>query len=106
VSAFNAGGTIGGTEIAGLALNVGGGKFEGVALSQNVTGGAQSALASSAAPSANSTTAASQASDAQKAATSDAQPPADDDQKKLLARRTVLVKYTGRVTVLLPPKAP
>jgi len=106
-SAFNAGGTIGGTEIAGLSLNVGGGKFEGVALSQNVSGGgAQSALASSAAPSVNSTTAAAQGSDMQKAATSDAQPPAEDDTKKLLARRPLLVKYTGRVTVLLPPRSP
>jgi len=105
-SSFNAGGTIGGTEIAGLSLNVSGGKFDGVALSQIVTGGgATSALASSAAPSATSTAAAGQGADAQKAATSDPQPAADDDVKKLLARRPVLVKYTGRVTVILPPRA-
>ena len=64
------------------------------------------ALASSAAPSVNSTTAAAQGSDMQKAATSDAQPPAEDDTKKLLAQRPVVVKYTGRVTVLLPPRSP
>ena len=36
---FNAGGTIGGIAIAGTGINVGSGKFEGEALSQNVSGG-------------------------------------------------------------------
>jgi filamentous hemagglutinin family protein len=106
-SAFNAGGTIGGTEIAGLSLNVGGGKFEGLALSQSVSGGgATSALASTATASPASQTASAQQSEAQQAATSNPQPPADDEDKKRLATRPTLVKYTGRVTVLLPPKAP
>ena len=83
---------------------MGSGKFEGVALSQSVSGGgAQTALATTATASANSQTASAQQSGAQKAGTSDQQAPADDEKKKL--KRPMLVKYTGRVTVLLPPKA-
>jgi hypothetical protein len=89
-----------------VGINVGSGKFEGVALSQSVSGGgAQTALATTATASANSQTASAQATDVQKAQTSDQQPSADDEKKKLLAKRPTLVKYTGRVTVLLPPKA-
>jgi filamentous hemagglutinin family protein len=102
---LNSGGTIGGTVISGGSVNVGSGKFEGVALAQNVSGGgAQSALASTATASANSQGAAAQAADLQKAGTSD-QPAAANDDRNLLAKRPALVKYTGRVTVLLPPKA-
>ncbi|MGA2540350.1 MAG: filamentous hemagglutinin N-terminal domain-containing protein [Verrucomicrobiota bacterium] len=105
-ASFSAGQSISGVAIAGVGINVGSGKFEGVALSQSVSGGgAQTALATSATASANSQTAAAQGADVQKAQTSDQQPSDDDDKKKLLAKRPALVKYTGRVTVLLPPKA-
>jgi filamentous hemagglutinin family protein len=99
--------TISGIAIAGLGLNVSGGKFEGVALSQSVTGGgAQSALATTATASSGSQTAAAQQADAQKAVTSDQTASTNNVDNTLLAKRPGLVKYTGRVTVLLPPKAP
>lgn len=104
-ASFNAGGTVSGIAIAGGAINVGGGKFEGVALAQNVSGGgAVSGLASQATASATSQTAAAQQSDSQKTETSDAlaaSTPTDDDEKKKHGR-PLLAKYTGRVTVILP----
>ena len=102
---FNAGGTIGGIAIAGTGINVGSGKFEGEALSQSVSGGgAVTALATAAAPSASSQGAAAQGADVQKTATSDQQPVEEDQSRKNLANRPLLVKYTGRVTVLLRPR--
>jgi filamentous hemagglutinin family protein len=102
-STFNAAGTITGIAIGGLGISVGSGKFEGVALSQNVSGGgAQSALASSSTASATSQASGAQQAGAQKAETSDALASSDDDDKKRKARGPLLVKYTGRVTVLLP----
>ena len=104
---FNAGGTVGGIEIAGVGINVGSGKFEGVAMAQNVSGGgAVSSLATAAAASPTSQGAAAEQSDIQKTETSTPQPSADDEEKKRLAARATLVKYTGRVTVLLPPNSP
>jgi hypothetical protein len=95
--------TISGIAIAGGGISIGSGKFEGVALSQNVSGGgAQSALASAASASAGSETSAAGEASSQKAETSD-QPTstqADDDLKRARAH-AVLAKYTGRVTVLL-----
>jgi filamentous hemagglutinin family protein len=101
----SSGGTITGTVIAGGGINVAGGTFSGVALSQNVSGGAQSALASAASASVGSQTAAAGEANSQKAETSD-QPTATDadDEKKKGRPHPLLAKYTGRVTVLLPPK--
>jgi filamentous hemagglutinin family protein len=108
---FLAGGTvnfsavsISGIAIGGTGVNVGSGKFEGVALSQNVSGGgAQSALASSATASSTSQSAAAQQDNAQKAATSNPDSTSsDDEEKKRRAQRPLLAKYTGRVTVILP----
>ena len=101
------GGSITGTVIAGGGINVTGGTFAGVALSQNVSGGgAQSALASAATATAGSQTAAAAEASSQKAETSDQPAPADasDDLKKRARAHPLLAKYTGRVTVLLPPK--
>jgi filamentous hemagglutinin family protein len=96
-------GTISGLAIAGGGINIGSGSFQGVALSQSVSGGgAQSALASTASASAGSQTAAAGEANSQKTETSD-QPTstqADDDLKRARAH-AVLAKYTGRVTVLL-----
>jgi filamentous hemagglutinin family protein len=103
---LSANGTITGTIIAGGGINVGGGTFEGVAFSQNVSGGgAQSASPTLASASAGSQTAAAGEASSQKAATSD-QPtsPDTDDDKKRARPHPLLAKYTGRVTVLLPPK--
>ena len=107
IGAFSAGQTISGIAIAGIGINVGSGKFEGEALSQSVTGGgAQSALANTATASTGSQTAAAQQADAQKAQTSDQLASTNNVDNTLLAKRPALVKYTGRVTVLLPPKGP
>ena len=98
--------SISGIAIAGGGINVTGGKFEGVALSQSVSGGgAQSALASAASASTGSQTAAAQEAGSQKAETSD-QPVTTDanDEKKGGRPHPLLAKYTGRVTVLLPAK--
>ncbi len=98
------GGAITGTVIAGGSINVAGGAFAGVALSQNVSGGgAQSALASAATSSAGSQNSAAGEASSQKAETSEQ--PTDtntDDEKK--RPHPMLAKYTGRVTVLLPPR--
>jgi hypothetical protein len=95
--------TISGLAIAGGGISIGSGKFEGVALSQNVSGGgAQSALASAASASAGSETSAAGEASSQKAETS-LQPTTtdtDDDLKRARAH-PLLAKYTGRVTVLL-----
>jgi filamentous hemagglutinin family protein len=102
-SSFGAGGTISGIAIAGGSISVGGGKFEGVALSQNVSGGgATSALASTATASATSQAAGAQAESVQKAGTSDQTASTGDDEKKKTTKGPVLVNYTGRVTVILP----
>jgi hypothetical protein len=99
------GGPILGTVIAGGGINVSG-TFGGVALSQSVSGGgATSALASSASASAGSQTAAAEEASSQKAETSDQPTSTDtDDDKKRARAHPLLAKYTGRVTVLLPPK--
>jgi filamentous hemagglutinin family protein len=103
-SSFNAGGSVSGIAIAGGSINVGSGKFEGVALSQNVSGGgAVTALATQATAAATSQSAAAQQADSQKTETTDAlaaAPAAEDDSKKV--KRPLLAKYTGRVTVILP----
>jgi hypothetical protein len=100
------GGPILGTIIASGGINVTGGTFAGVALSQNVSGGgAVSALASSASANSGSQTAAAGEASSQKAETSDQPTSTDtDDDKKRAHSRPLLAKYTGRVTVLLPPK--
>jgi hypothetical protein len=102
---FSAGQGIIGLAIAGGGINVGSGKFEGVALSQSVSGGgAQSALASTASSAATSQTAAATQANSDKSDTSDALAAANpDDDAKRLVKRPVLAKYVGRVTVLLPP---
>jgi filamentous hemagglutinin family protein len=100
------GGTIQGTVIAGAGINVTGGTFAGVALSQSVTGGgAQSALASAASATAGSQTAAAGEANLQKSATTNqlASTDTEDDKNKSHAH-PLLAKYTGRVTVLLPPR--
>jgi len=100
------GGPITGIVVGGQGVNVSSGKFEGVAFSENVSGGgAQSALPTTASASAGSQGAASSEASSQKAATSD-QPTATDtdDEKKKHGAHPLLAKYTGRVTVLLPPK--
>ena len=105
-AAISAGGTIGGIAIAGGGINVGG-KLEGeTLLTQSVTGapGAQSALATTAVAAPNTGNAAAGESLAQKPATSDPQSAPDDETKKVAANRPMLVKYTGRVTVILPPR--
>jgi len=98
--------TISGTVIAGSGISVTGGSFSGVALSQNVSGGgAQSALPTAATASAGSQTAAAAEASSQKAETSDQPATTDpDDDKKRARKHPLLAKYTGRVTVLLPPK--
>ena len=100
------GGAITGTVIAGGGINVAGGTFAGVALSQNVSGGgAQSALATAATATAGSQTAAAGEAGSQKAQTSSEIASTDtDDEKKKARAHPLLAKYTGRVTVLLPPK--
>jgi trimeric autotransporter adhesin len=105
VATVNAsGGSITGTVIAGGGINVAGGTFSGVALSQNVSGGgAQSALASSASASAGSQTAAAGEANSQKTETSDQPTSTDTDDEKKKRAHPLLAKYTGRVTVLLPP---
>jgi len=103
---LSANGSITGTIIAGTGVNVAGGTFEGVAFSQNVSGGgAQSSSPTSATASATSQSAAAGEANSQKSATSD-QPtsPDADDEKKRGKPLPLLAKYTGRVTVLLPPK--
>jgi hypothetical protein len=103
---LSASGSITGTIIAGGGINVAGGTFEGVAFSQNVSGGgAQSALASTATASAGSQASAAGEASSQKADTSE-QPTftETEDKKKRVQPRPLLAKYTGRVTVLLPPK--
>jgi hypothetical protein len=105
-ASLSANGSITGTVIAGGGIDIGGGSFQGVALSQNVSGGgAQSALASAATATAGSQTAAAAEASSQKAETSD-QPTLTetDDDKKRARAHPLLAKYTGRVTVLLPPK--
>ena len=102
-ASFSAAGTISGIAIAGGAINVGSGKFEGVALAQNVSGGgAQSALATSATASAGSQTAAAEQVSSQKADTSNSDIAAADESKKIGGKRPLLAKYIGRVTVILP----
>ena len=97
---FSAVGTISGIAIGGSGINVGSGKFEGVALSQNVSGGgAQTALATSATASSSSQTAAAQQENSQKANTSDPTLASDDTKKK---PHPLLAKLTKRVTVILP----
>jgi filamentous hemagglutinin family protein len=105
-ASLSANGSITGTIIAGGGINVTGGTFAGVALSQNVSGGgAQSALASTASANPGSQTAAAGEASSQKAETSDQPTSANtDDDKKRAHARPLLAKYTGRVTVLLPPK--
>jgi hypothetical protein len=104
-SSFSAVGTITGIAIAGNAISVSSGKFEGVALSQNVSGGgAQTALPTAATATAASQTAAAETTDSQKAKTSDAPVSADDDLAKRAGRQPLLAKYTGRVTVVLPTR--
>lgn len=104
-ASFSAVGTISGIAIGGTGINVGSGKFEGVALSQSVSGGgAQTALATSASASPTSQTAAAQQENAAKADTSDAGAASDKDDKKRLTR-PLLAKLTGRVTVILPGSA-
>jgi len=103
---LSANGSITGTIIAGSGINVAGGTFEGVAFSQNVSGGgAVSAAPTAATASANSQTSAAGEASSQKAETSD-QPtsPDIDDEKKRARPHPLLAKYTGRVTVLLPTK--
>jgi hypothetical protein len=97
------GGTISGLAIAGGGLSFGGGKFEGVALAQNVSGGgATSALASTASAAAGSQNAAAGEANSQKSETSD-QPTSTDQEEDLKHRgHPLLAKYTGRVTVMLP----
>lgn len=102
---LSATGTISGLAIAGGGINIGGGKFEGVALSQNVSGGgAQSALASVASAATGSQNAAASEANSQKSETSDQPTSNNDDDLKRRGKRAVLAKYTGRVTVLLPTK--
>ncbi len=105
-ASLSANGAITGTIIAGSGINVTGGTFAGVALSQNVSGGgAQSALATAASAGAGSQTAAASEASSQKAETSDQSATTDmDDEKKKARAHPLLAKYTGRVTVLLPPK--
>ncbi len=105
-ASLSANSTITGTVIAGGGISIGSGSFAGVALSQNVSGGgAQSALASAASASAGSQNAAAQEANSQKSETSDqATTAAMDEDLKRARSRTLLAKYTGRVTVLLPPK--
>ncbi len=99
-------GSISGIAIAGGGISIGSGTFQGVALSQNVSGGgAQSGLASASSASAGSQAAAAQEASSQKAETSDQPVSTDsDDDKKRGRPRPLLAKYTGRVTVLLPGK--
>jgi filamentous hemagglutinin family protein len=102
-ASLSASGTISGLAIAGGGISIGSGSYQGVALSQSVSGGgAQSALASTASASAGSQTSAAGEASSQKAETSDqpASTATDDDQKRARAH-PLLAKYTGRVTVLL-----
>jgi hypothetical protein len=101
---LSATGTVSGLAIGGTGVSVTGGKFVGVALSQNVSGGgAQSSLASSASAAAGSQTAAAGEANSQKTETSDQPTSTDaDDLKKAARGHPLLAKYTGRVTVMLP----
>jgi filamentous hemagglutinin family protein len=103
---LSANGSITGTIIAGSGINVTGGTFGGVAFSQNVSGGgAQSSSPTAASASVGSQTAAAAEASSQKSETSDLPISTDtDDDKKHPKARPLLAKYTGRVTVLLPPK--
>jgi filamentous hemagglutinin family protein len=105
IASVGAVGGITGTVIASGGISVGGGTFSGVALSQNVAGGgAQSALASSATAAAGTQTAAASEANSQKAETSDQPATTDITDDKNKHARPLLAKYTGRVTVLLPPR--
>jgi filamentous hemagglutinin family protein len=105
-ASLSASGTISGLAIAGGGVNIGGGSFQGVALSQNVTGGgAQSGLASAATAAAGSQTSAAVEASSQKAETSDQATTTDTDGDLKRARaRPLLAKYTGRVTIILPSR--
>jgi filamentous hemagglutinin family protein len=96
-------GTITGTIIGGTGISIGSGSFTGVAMSQTVSGGgAVSALASAAGTTAGSANAAAgEASLAKPDAATSSLSADNDDEKK---HHPALVKYTGRVTVLLPPR--
>jgi filamentous hemagglutinin family protein len=99
---FNSGGNVSVLAIAGNAINIGSGTFQGIALSQNVSGGgANSALAATSTASTASTTAAAQADNTPKADATVAQ-TADDEEQKRRAARPLLARTTGRVTVILP----
>jgi filamentous hemagglutinin family protein len=102
---LSAGTTISGLAIAGGGINIGSGSFQGVALSQSVSGGgAQSALASAASASAGSQTSAAGEASSQKSETSDQSASSNTGDDLNRARgRPLLAKYFGRVTVLLPP---
>jgi filamentous hemagglutinin family protein len=96
--------TISGIAIGGFGINVSGGKFEGVALSQNVSGGgAQTSLATAATAGSTSQAAAAQQESVQKAETAPRDTSAADDEKKRRAQLPRLAKYSSRVTVILPP---
>jgi hypothetical protein len=103
---LNAGGTITGLAIAGGGIDIGSGSFQGVALSQSVSGGgAQSALASFATAAAGSQTAAAGEANSQKSETSGLSgTTGTDDDLKNARGRPLLAKYVGRVTVILPAK--